>query len=99
EDRISRTQYQMTLSDPDRETLLEWVPRFEDAMRQLPQLTDVVNDQQAGGLQTVLKVNRDAAARLGITMSAIDEALYDAFGQRLVSTIFTQSAQYRVVLE
>src|SRR5690606_36296742 len=73
--------------------------RLEEAMRQLPQLEDVTNDQQAGGLQTVLSIDRDAAARLGVTTAAIDEALYDAFGQRLVSTIFTQSAQYRVVLE
>ncbi|WP_017524852.1 multidrug efflux RND transporter permease subunit [Pusillimonas noertemannii] len=99
EDRVSRTQYQMSLSDPDRAVLLEWAPRLEEAMRRLPQLEDVANDQQSGGLQTVLAIDRDAAARLGITMAAVDEALYDAFGQRLVSTIFTQSAQYRVVLE
>ncbi|HUH88520.1 MAG TPA: MdtB/MuxB family multidrug efflux RND transporter permease subunit [Pusillimonas sp.] len=99
EDRISRTQYQMSLSDPDRAVLIEWAPRLEAAMRQLPQLEDVNNDQQSGGLQTVLEIDRDAAARLGISTAAVDEALYDAFGQRLVSTIFTQSAQYRVVLE
>src|SRR5690606_31608994 len=99
EDRVSRTQYQMSLSDPDPAVLLEWAPRLEEAMRQLPELEDVTLDQQAGGLQTVLAIDRDAAARLGVTTSAIDEALYDAFGQRLISTIFTQSAQYRVVLE
>jgi len=99
DDRVSRTQYQMTLSDPDRLVLLEWVPRIEAKLRELPELADVANDQQSGGLQTTLKIDRDAAARLGVTNSAMDEALYDAFGQRLISTIFTQSAQYRVVLE
>lgn len=99
EDRVSRTQYQMSLSDPDRDVLLEWAPRLEAAMRALPQLEDVTNNLQSGGLQTVLEIDRDSAARLGISTATIDEALYDAFGQRLVSTIFTQSAQYRVVLE
>ncbi|CAM5464296.1 MdtB/MuxB family multidrug efflux RND transporter permease subunit [Eoetvoesiella caeni] len=99
EDRVSRTQYQMTLSDPDRANLVEWVPRVVQAMRALPQLTDVADDLQSSGLQTVLRIDRDAAARLGVTNSAIDDALYDAFGQRLISTIFTQSTQYRVVLE
>jgi len=99
EDRVSRTQYQMTLSDPDSANLVEWVPKLVAALNQLPQLSDVADDLQSNGLQTVLSIDRDAAARLGITNSAIDEALYDAFGQRLISTIFTQSAQYRVVLE
>ena len=99
EDRVSRTQFQMTLSDPDQAKLVQWVPRFVDALHTLPQLRDVADDLQSNGLQTVLQIDRDAAARLGVTNSAIDEALYDAFGQRLVSTIFTQSSQYRVVLE
>ncbi|MCB5362687.1 multidrug efflux RND transporter permease subunit [Pusillimonas sp. CC-YST705] len=99
DDRISRAQYQMTLSDPDRDVLLEWVPRLVDVLGNLPQLSDVSSDQQDGGLQAVLDVDRETAARLGVTMSAIDDALYDAFGQRLISTIFTQSTQYRVVLE
>src|SRR5690606_3679252 len=68
EDRVSRTQYQMSLSDPDRAVLLEWAPQLEEDMRRLPQLEDVANDQQSGGLQTVLAIDRDAAARLGITM-------------------------------
>ncbi len=99
DDRVSRTQYQMTLSDPDRDNLLEWVPQLQERLRQLPELVDVADDLQEGGLQTSLEIDRDAAARLGVTTASIDEALYDAFGQRLISTIFTQSAQYRVVLE
>jgi multidrug efflux pump len=99
EDRVSRTQYQMTLSDPNQANLVEWTPRLVAALNKLPQLSDVADDLQNNGLQTVVTINRDAAARLGVTNSAIDEALYDAFGQRLISTIFTQSAQYRVVLE
>ncbi len=99
DDRVSRTQYQMTLSEPDHAALLEWTPRLVDALRGLPQLVDVVDDLQGDGLQTVLTVDRDAAARLGVSNAAIDDALYDAFGQRLISTIFTQSTQYRVVLE
>ena len=99
DDRVSRSQYQMTLSDPDKGALLEWTPRMMQALSELPQLRDVFSDLQNGGLQAVLDVDREAAARLGVTMSDIDDALYDAFGQRLISTIFTQSAQYRVVLE
>lgn len=99
DDRVSRSQYQMTLSDPDQSVLEQWVPRFEDALQQLPELRDVTHDLQSRGLQTMLNIDRDAAARLGVSNAAIDDALYDAFGQRLISTIFTQSAQYRVVLE
>src|SRR5690606_19093573 len=79
--------------------LQEWAPRLVDALQQLPELSSVASDLQDNGLQTVLRVDRDAAARLGVTQRAIDDALYDAFGQRLISTIFTQSTQYRVVLE
>ncbi|NYT64569.1 multidrug efflux RND transporter permease subunit [Alcaligenaceae bacterium] len=99
DDQISRSQYQMTLSDPDQEQLLEWTPQLVQALEKLPELQDVTDDLQNGGLETTLIVDRDIAARLGVSQAAIDDALYDAFGQRLISTIFTQSAQYRVVLE
>lgn len=99
DDRISRTQYQLSLSDPDLQQLQTWTPRMVQAMRQLPELRDVVDDLQDRGLETRLLVDRDAATRLGVTQASIDDALYDAFGQRLISTIFTQSTQYRVVLE
>ncbi len=99
DDHVSRAQFQMTLSDPDETVLAQWVPKVVEKMQALPQLEGVGDDLQPGGLQTSLKIDRDAAARLGVTTSAIDEALYDAFGQRLISTIFTQSSQYRVVLE
>ncbi|WP_233234143.1 MdtB/MuxB family multidrug efflux RND transporter permease subunit [Bordetella sp. LUAb4] len=99
EDRVSRTQYQMTLSNPDLKVLSEWTPKVIDRLSRLPELADVTDDLQDEGLQTFVDIDRDAASRLGITAATIDEALYDAFGQRLISTIFTQSAQYRVVLE
>jgi multidrug efflux pump len=99
EDRISRNQYQLTLESPDGELLSAWVPRLVERLRQAPQLTDVASDLQDRGLQVFLDIDRDSAGRLGITPSAINTALYNAFGQRLVSTIFTQSSQYRVVLE
>ncbi len=99
EDRVSRTQYQFTLESPDSEVLSVWVPRLVERLRQFPQLTDVASDQQEKGLQAYVDIDRDSAGRLGITPAAISTALYNAFGQRLVSTIFTQSSQYRVVLE
>jgi multidrug efflux pump len=99
EDRISRTQYQFTLEAADGKLLSEWVPRLVDRLRALPQLTDVASDLQDQGLQAYVEIDRDTAGRLGITPAAIDNALYNAFGQRLVSTIFTQATQYRVVLE
>ncbi|MFC4278949.1 MdtB/MuxB family multidrug efflux RND transporter permease subunit [Achromobacter aloeverae] len=99
EDRVSRTQYQMTLSNPDLKVLSEWTPKVIERLSRLPELADVTDDLQDEGLQTYVDIDRDAASRLGITAATIDEALYDAFGQRLISTIFTQSAQYRVVLE
>jgi multidrug efflux pump len=99
EDRVSRTQYQMTLSNPDLKLLSAWTPRVVERLSQLPQLADVTDDLQDEGLETYVDIDRDAASRLGITAAVIDEALYNAFGQRLISTIFTQSAQYRVVLE
>ncbi len=99
DDKVSRTQYQFTLSDPEPAVLETWVPRLVDALQHQPALADVTDDLQTQGLQTILQINRDTASRLGVTLSAINEALYDAFGQRQISTIFTQSAQYRVVLE
>ena len=99
EDQVSRAQFQMTLSSPDETVLTAWTPRLVGAMQDLPQLRDVAGDLQDRGLALQVQVDRDAAARLGVTQSSIDDALYDAFGQRLISTIYTQSAQYRVVLE
>ena len=99
DDRVSRTQYQFTLQDPDIASLSQWVPRMVDKLQTLPQLTDVASDLQDQGLVAFVQIDRDAAARLGVTTAAIDNALYNAFGQRLISTIFTQSNQYRVVLE
>jgi multidrug efflux pump len=99
EDHISRTQYQVTVSNPDQAVLDEWTPKLVTALQALPELRDVVDDLQNRGLQIAVQVDRDAAARLGVTQTSIDDALYDAFGQRLISTIYTQSAQYRVVLE
>ena len=99
EDRVSRAQYQFTLGSPDSKALAEWVPRLVARLKQLPQLSDVASDLQNNGLQAFVDIDRDAAGRLGVTVAAIDNALYDAFGQRLISTIFTQSSQYRVVLE
>jgi multidrug efflux pump len=99
EDRVSRTQFQFSLESPDAELLKEWTPRLVAALREHPELTDVASDLQSDGLQIFLDIDRDAAARLGIDISAITDALYDAFGQRQISTIFTQASQYRVVLE
>ena len=99
EDRVSRTQYQYTLSAADGKLLSEWVPRLVERLSHLPQLTDVASDLQDQGLQAYVDIDRDSAGRLGITPMAIDTALYNAFGQRLISTIFTQATQYRVVLE
>ncbi|MFL9812974.1 MdtB/MuxB family multidrug efflux RND transporter permease subunit [Stutzerimonas sp. VN223-3] len=99
EDRVSRTQFQFSLESPDGELLQEWTPRLVTALRERPELTDVASDLQSNGLQIYLDIDRDAAARLGIEISAITDALYDAFGQRQISTIFTQASQYRVVLE
>ena len=99
EDRVSRTQFQFTLEDPDMTRLSEWVPRLVTRLQESPHLADVASDLQDSGLQAFLDIDRDAASRLGIRVSAIDDALYDAFGQRLISTIYTQANQYRVVLE
>ena len=99
EDRVSRTQYQYSLEDPDARELNAWAPKFVEALRMLPELGDVGSDQQDQGLQALLTIDRSTAARLGIIPQMIDDTLYDAFGQRLVSTMFTQLNQYRVVLE
>ncbi len=99
EDRVSRTQFQFSLESPDSELLQKWTPKLVEALRQRAELTDVTSDLQSNGLQIFLDIDRDAAARLGIEVSAITDALYDAFGQRQISTIFTQASQYRVVLE
>ena len=99
EDRVSRTQYQFTVESVDAGELGTWVHRLVDRLHRLPQIVDVASDFQEGGLQAYVEFDRATASRLGITPAAIDNALYNAFGQRLVSTIFTQSNQYRVVLE
>jgi len=99
EDRVSRTQYQYTLEDPDAAELQTWAAKFLAKMKALPQLRDVATDEQPGGLQTMLVIDRQTASRLGITPQAIDNTLYDAFGQREVSVLFTQLNQYHVVLE
>ncbi|WP_329813072.1 multidrug efflux RND transporter permease subunit [Stenotrophomonas sp. SMYL36] len=99
EDRISRTQYQFTLTTPDLEALERWTPELLQALRQQPALRDVASDLQMQGRQARVNIDRDAAARLGVSVEAVADALYDAYGQRQISTIFTQASQYRVVLE
>lgn len=99
EDRVSRTQYQFSLSSPDAELLAQWSTKLVDALQQRPELTDVASDLQDKGLQVFLVIDRDAASRLGINVADITNALYDAFGQRQISTIYTQASQYRVVLQ
>jgi multidrug efflux pump len=99
EDRVSRTQYQFTLEDTNPDELSLWVPRLVERLRREPALADVASDLQDGGLQAYVDIDRATASRFGITPAVIDNALYNAFGQRLVSTIFTQTNQYRVVLE
>ncbi|MEO8725646.1 MAG: multidrug efflux RND transporter permease subunit [Acidobacteriaceae bacterium] len=99
EDRVSRTQYQYTLEDASASELAEWVPKVIKKLRTLPELQDVASDMQANGLQARLIIDRDTASRLGVTASAIDATLYDAFGQRQISTMFTQLNQYHVILE
>jgi multidrug efflux pump len=99
EDRVSKTQYQFTLSSPDQAELSKATLALQERLRALPQLVDVASDLQDEGLQAYVTIDRDAAGRFGVNVAAIDSALYNAFGQRLISTIFTQSNQYRVVLE
>jgi len=99
EDRVSRTQFQYTLEDPDASELNRWTQRFVDKLKQLPELRDVATDQQTSGLAASLVIDRQTASRLGISPQMIDQTLYDAFGQRQVSTLYTQLNQYHVVLE
>ncbi len=96
---VSSTQYQFMLEDANPDELAFWVPKLLDALRQKPQLEDIADNLQANGLAAYVEVDRDTAGRLGISLAAIDNALYDAFGQRIISTIFTQSNQYRVILD
>jgi multidrug efflux pump len=99
DDRVSRTQYQYALEDPDANELNDWTNRFIARLKQLPELEDVATDQQPGGLAVYLQIDRVTASRLGIAPSTIDNTLYDAFGQRQISTMYTQVNQYHVVLE
>ena len=96
---VSRTQYQFVLSSANQQDLDTWTQRVVDRLQSVPQLEDVASDAQNKGLAIYIQVDRDAAARLGISLQSIDNALYSAFGQRIISTIFTQSNQYRVILE
>jgi multidrug efflux pump len=99
ENRVSRTQYQFTLETPDMGELNKWTHRLVDLLAQQPEFSEVTSDVQDQGRQVYVNINRSTASRLGITTAAVDNTLYSAYGQRLVSTIFTQSNQYRVVLE
>jgi len=99
ENQVSRTQYQFMLESANPDDLTTWVPRLADALRERPEVSGIATDLQQGGLAATVIVNRDAAARFGITAATVDNALYDAFGQRIISTIFTQSNQYRVIME
>jgi multidrug efflux pump len=99
DDRVSRTQYQYTLEDPDVDELNLWTNRFVDKLKQLPELEDVATDQQTGGLATTLAIDRVTASRLGIAPETIDNTLYDNFGQRQINTMYTQLNQYHVILE
>jgi multidrug efflux pump len=99
DDTVSRTQYQFVLESANPADLTKWIPQLVSRMQRLAQVTDVASDQAENGLAAYVDVDRDTAARLGITAATVDNALYDAFGQRIVSTIFTQSTQYRVIME
>ena len=99
DDRVSRTQYQYTLEDPDANELDDWTNRFVGRLKQLPELEDVATDQQMGGLAVSLVIDRVTASRFGIAPATIDNTLYDAFGQRQINTMYTQVNQYHVVLE
>lgn len=99
EDRVSRTQFQFTLEAPDQEELHVWTTRLVEKLRKLPQLQDVVTDEQPNGNAIALNIDRVTASRLGISPQSIDDTLYDAFGQRQVTTLYTQTNQYHVILE
>jgi multidrug efflux pump len=96
---VSRTEYQFTLQSADGALLSQWTPRVVSALGALPELADVASNQEDNGLAAYVEIDRDSAARFGVSVGTVDNALYDAFGQRIVSTIFTQSNQYRVILE
>jgi multidrug efflux pump len=96
---ISKTQYQFVLEDANAPELADWAPKIVQDLRQLPELEDVASNAENNGLSAYITVDRDTAARFGITMATVDNALYDAYGQRIVTTIFTQTNQYRVILE
>jgi hydrophobe/amphiphile efflux-1 (HAE1) family protein len=97
--RLSRTQYQYTLTDTNNEELNHWAPILEAEMRKLPELQDVASDQQIAAAHLAIEVDRDTASRLGVSAALIDQTLYDAFGQRQVATIYTPTNQYKVILE
>ena len=99
EDRVSRTQYQFTLEDADAKELRALHDKMLDKLKSVPELRDVATDEQNQAAQATLVIDRDTASRLGVNASAIDDTLYDAFGQRLVSIMFTQLNQYHVVLQ
>jgi len=99
EDRVSRTQYQYTLEDPDQRELNQWTARLMAKLQTIPELRDLATDQQTSGLAASLIIDRVTASRMGITPQAIDQTLYDAFGQRQVSTLYTQVNQYHIILE
>ncbi len=99
DDRVSRTQYQFVLESANPDDLVTWIPKLMDRLRQLPEINDVATDLSENGLAAYVDIDRDTAARFGITAATIDNALYDAFGQRIISTIFTESNQYRVIME
>jgi multidrug efflux pump len=99
DDRVTRTQYQYTLEDPSADELNTWTNRFVAKLKQLPDLEDLATDQQTGGLATSIDIDRVTASRLGIAPTTIDNTLYDAFGQRQISTMYTQLNQYHVILE
>ena len=93
------TQYQYTLTDTNQDELNHWAPILEQGMRKLPELQDVASDQQIAAPHVSITVDRDAASRLGLSATLIDQTLYDAFGQRQVATIYTSTNQYKVILE
>jgi multidrug efflux pump len=99
EDRVSRTQYQYTLEDPDQNELNQWTARLMEKLNQMPQIQDVATDQQTSGLSEALVIDRVTASRMGITPTSIDQTLYDGFGQRQITTLYTQLNQYHVILE
>ena len=99
DDRISRTQYQYTLEDPDPDELNEWTDKFVAELKKLPELEDIATDQQTGGRAISLVIDRVTASRLGIAPTTIDNTLYDAYGQRQINTLYTQLNQYHVILE